>query len=59
MSFEIIYKQPTLREVINQIKRLSNKYNVDIYFCGRGDGSVKLQCETKEYIIIGNNHSPA
>ena len=48
---EFIYKEPTLREVINIMKRLNQK-GYDVWLEGRGDMSVRLMIEDFKYTIM-------
>lgn len=40
---EIEYIQPTLKEMIKTIERLSKKYNMDFYIEGKGNGSIMIK----------------
>ena len=45
----------TLKQLTNYIASIQEKYNVYIYFKGRGDGSVMLRIEDK-IIRVGDNN---
>jgi len=48
-------KQPTLRELTKRIAELSEDYDVDIHFEGKGDCSIKLVILDRNITLVPNS----
>jgi len=48
-------KEPTLKEMTKKIAELSENYDVDIHFEGKGDGSIKLVILDRNITLVSNS----